>query len=409
MSEYINNREYRQKVLKDLIMELHEGKSVEEVKERFGELIEGVSATEISAMENSLIMEGMPVSEVQRLCDVHAAVFKGSIEEIHMPEKQEDNPGHPVFTFKQENRAIERLFKKSLQPSLEKYKAEAEEEDRKNLLEAVTRLWELDKHYLRKENLLFPYMEKYGITAPPKVMWGVDDEIRAALKEVLQMLTSGTGEQKETVEKLEAAVGRVEEMIFKEENILFPMVLETLSEEEWLKIARESSEIGYCLYEPKQEWKPVRVKVEEKVKEQGEAPASDGYLSFETGIMNKEEIEAVFNTLPVDITFVDKDGTVKYFTQGKDRIFPRTKAVIGRQVSNCHPPASVHIVEQIVADLMSGKKDHEDFYIHMKDKYVLIRYFAVRDPDGNYLGTLEFTQDITPIQAIQGEKRLVSE
>jgi DUF438 domain-containing protein len=269
MSEYINNREYRQKVLKDLIMELHEGKSVEEVKERFGELIEGVSATEISAMENSLIMEGMPISEVQRLCDVHAAVFKGSIEEIHMPEKQEDNPGHPVFTFKQENRAIERLLKKSLRPALEKFKTEAGEEDRKSLLEAVTRLWEIDKHYLRKENLLFPYMEKYGITAPPKVMWGVDDEIRAEIKEVLQMLTAGTGEKKETVERLEAVVGRAEEMIFKEENILFPMVLETLSEEEWYKIARESSELGYCLYEPKQEWKPVRVKVEEKVKEQG--------------------------------------------------------------------------------------------------------------------------------------------
>jgi DUF438 domain-containing protein len=409
MSEYINNREYRQKVLKELIMELHNGKSVEEVKERFGQLIEGVSATEISAMETALISEGMPVTEVQRLCDVHAAVFKGSIEEIHRPEKEEDNPGHPVFTFRAENRAIERLMRKQIRPLLEEFLQENNSESHNKLIEGMTKLWELDKHYLRKENLLFPYMEKYGITAPPKVMWGVDDEIRADIKEVNRLLNENQSDKQKLGEQLEAVLGRVEEMIFKEENILFPMVLETLSEDEWLKIAKESSEIGYCLYEPKQEWKPVKVNVEEKVQQQGEAPAGNGYINFDTGLMSQEEIEAVFNTLPVDITFVDKDGTVKFFIQGKERIFPRTKAVIGRQVSNCHPPASVHIVEEIVEDLKSGKKDHEDFWIRMRDKYVHIRYFAVRDKNGDFLGVLEFTQDIAPIKALEGEKRLVKE
>jgi DUF438 domain-containing protein len=127
MSEYINNREYRQKVLKELIMELHDGKSVEEVKERFGKLIDGVSPSEISEMENALMKEGMPVTEVQRLCDVHAAVFKGSIAEIHMPDKQEDNPGHPVFTFKMENRALERLIRKNIRPGLEQMDTNTEE------------------------------------------------------------------------------------------------------------------------------------------------------------------------------------------------------------------------------------------------------------------------------------------
>ena len=409
MSEYINNREYRQQVLKELIMELHNGKSVEEVKERFGQLIEGVSATEISAMETALISEGMPVTEVQRLCDVHAAVFKGSIEEIHRPEKEEDNPGHPVFTFRAENRAIERLLRKQIRPLLEEFLQENNSEGHNKLIEGMTKLWELDKHYLRKENLLFPYMEKYGITAPPKVMWGVDDEIRADIKEVNRLLNENQSDKQKLGEQLEAVLGRVEEMIFKEENILFPMVLETLSEDEWLKIAKESAELGYCLYEPKQEWKPVKVNVEEKVQQQGEAPAGDGYINFDTGLMSQEEIEAVFNTLPVDITFVDKDGAVKFFTQGKERIFPRTKAVIGRQVSNCHPPASVHIVEEIVEDLKSGKKDHEDFWIRMRDKYVHIRYFAVRDKNGDFLGVLEFTQDIAPIKALEGEKRLVKE
>ena len=409
MSEYINNREYRQKILKDLIMELHNGKSVEEVKERFGKLIEGISATEISEMENGLIKEGMPVSEVQRLCDVHAVVFKGSIEEIHMPQNKEDNPGHPVFTFKAENRALERLLRKNLRPNLEVFLSEDSKDNREKLLESMTKLWEIDKHYLRKENLLFPYMEKYGITAPPKVMWGVDDEIRDAIKEAKGLLDVYEGNKEEVAEKLEAAVTRVEEMIFKEENILFPMVLDTLNEDEWLKIAKESGEIGYCLYEPKLEWKPVRVNVEEKVQSQGDEPIDSGYHKFETGILSGEEIEAIMNTLPVDITFIDKDGIVKYFTQGKERIFPRTKAIIGRLVQNCHPPASVHIVEQIIDDLKSGRKDNEDFWIQMGGKYVFIRYFAVRDKNGAFLGTLEFTQDISPIQAIKGEKRLVTE
>lgn len=409
MSEYINNREYRQKILKELILELHNGKTVEEVKERFSKLIEGISPTEISAMENALIKEGMPVAEVQRLCDVHAAVFKGSIEEIHQPVNQEEIPGHPVHTFKMENRALERLIEKTIKPLLEELKKEDKTETREKLSEGFLKLWELDKHYLRKENLLFPYMEKYGITAPPKVMWGVDDEIREAIKEVQDLLQKPAGDAGLLLQKAEAAVDRVLEMIFKEENILFPMVLETLSEDEWLKIARESHELGYCLYEPKKEWKPVRVDVEEKEQKQGEAPAGKGYIKFDTGIMTQPELEAMLDALPVDVTFVDKEGIVKYFTQGKERIFPRTKAVIGRKVQNCHPPASVHVVEKIVEDLKAGVKDHEDFWIKMRDKYILIRYFAVRDKEGNFLGILEFTQDIGPIKLIEGEKRLLSE
>ena len=406
MSEYINNREYRQKVLKELIMELHQGRSVEEVKERFGKLIEGVSPTEISEMESALIREGMPVTEVQRLCDVHAAVFKGTIEEIHRAEKPEDNPGHPVFTFKMENRAIESLIKNRVRPNLQAYLESASKENLYKLKEDLDKLYEINKHYLRKENLLFPYMEKYGITAPPKVMWGVDDEIRSQMKEALSLLIDKSNDLEQISKKFEEVISRIEEMIFKEENIMLPMVLETLDEDEWLKIAKESTEIGFCLYEPKTEWKPIRLNVEEKAKEEGEEPAGEGYLRFETGILLGEEIQAMLNTLPVDITFVDKEGIVKFFTQGKDRIFPRTKAIIGRQVSNCHPPASVHIVEQLIEDFKAGRKDSEDFWIQMGDKYVMIRYFAVRDGNGNFLGTLEFTQDIAPIKKIEGEKRL---
>lgn len=409
MSEMINNREYRQKMLKEIIGELHNGKSVEEVKAKFGELIKGVSTAEISEMEGALIAEGMPVEEIQRLCDVHAAVFKGSIEEIHRPQKPEETPGHPVYTFMQENKAVSRLIE-SIETDIEAFKSDNSKKTADSILKGLEKLLEIDKHYLRKENLLFPYMEKYGITAPPKVMWGVDDEIRREIKDVIKLVKSSNENiNKEVLQKVEEVLVRVNEMIFKEESILFPMVLDTLSEDEWQKIHSESDEFGYTLIKPKDQWKPIKVDVEEKALDEGDVPSNDGFVEFDAGIMTPEEINAVFNTLPIDLTFVDKDGVVKYFTSGKERIFARPKTVLGRQVQNCHPPSSVHVVEKIVEELMSGEKDHEDFWIRMGSKYVLIRYYAVRNAKGEYLGTLEISQDIKPIQNITGEKRLMSD
>jgi DUF438 domain-containing protein len=263
-------------------------------------------------------------------------------------------------------------------------------------------------------------MEQYGITAPPKVMWGVDDEIRDALKEVKAELAkpeqaktekaktekveeSQEQDRRVLKENLEALLDKIKEMIFKEENILLPMLLETLTQDEWKRIAQESGEIGF-LVEKVPEWTPAAEYQEEIKEEKKEA----GSIIFPTGVLKTEELIRLFDTLPFDITFVDKDDVVKYFSQSAERIFPRTKAVIGRNVSNCHPPASVHIVEQIVLDFKSGKKDHEDFWIRMGDKFILIRYYAVRSDTGEYLGVLEVTQDIRPIQEINGEKRLVS-
>lgn len=407
MSEYINNRQYRQKILKELIMELHEGKSVDEVKARFQELIKGVSTKEIGEMEKNLVMEGMPIEEIQRLCDVHAAVFKGSIEDIHAVRKPEETHGHPVHTFLIENRELEKLINERIKPDLEAFKANDSKNHLDILAEDFKELWNIDKHYSRKENLLFPYMERYGITAPPKVMWGVDDEIRASIKRVRSLIGNYRNNRDELAEKAEEAITKTLDMIFKEENILFPMVLDTLAEDEWKKIADESDDIGYCLIEPVTKWEPVKTDIKEKEEEKGDVPSNNGYITFDTGIMMPEEISAVFNTLPLDITFVDKDGAVKYFSQGKERIFPRTKAIIGRQVQNCHPPASMHIVEQVVENLKSGKKDSEDFWIKRGDLYVYIRYFAVRNQNNEYLGVLEVTQNIKPIQDITGEKRLV--
>lgn len=311
---------------------------------------------------------------------------------------------------KEENRAIEEFIDKNLKSSLDKFKEDDSDDNRYQLISDINLLWDIDKHYSRKENLIFPYLEKYGITSPPKVMWGVDDEIRAKIKDVKLSLTSYNGNKEEIVEKVEDTIHQIKEMIFKEENILFPMCLDTLTEDEWIKIYEESDEIGFTLIEPVRDWKRARVNVEEKAKKETEGEAVDkGYIKFETGLLTTKEITHLLNTIPGDMTFVDKDNIVKYFSQGKERIFARTKAVIGRTVENCHPPASVHVVEKIVNDLKSGKKDSESFWIKKGQKYILIQYFAVRDENGEFLGTLEFTQDIAPIQAITGEKRLLSD
>lgn len=195
-------------------------------------------------------------------------------------------------------------------------------------------------------------------------------------------------------------------MIAKEENVLFKTALKILTEDEWEKIMHDSDEIGYCLIEPQNEWKPVNLNVTASVESIGAVLSDKGYLRFPTGVLTPKEIKLIFNHLPIDITFVDKEGIVKYFSDSKDCIFVRAKSIIGRRVENCHPPASVDVVEKIVEDLASGKKDSESFWLQIKDKFALIKYIAVRDENNEFVGVLEFTQDIKPLREISGEKRI---
>lgn len=432
MSELINNREYnipeqskRQQLLKEIIKELHNGKSADEVKARFEEAVGDVTVAEISALEQALMEEeGIPVSEVQRLCTVHASIFKGSIEDIHragtnsgLPEEQ---PGHPIHTFKMENREIERLLNFTISLHLDKFMKDDNAEIVFKLIEDLNLLLDLDKHYSRKENLIFPYLEKYGIYGPTKVMWGVDDGIRAMIKEIKSNLVNYNGDKATMKMDMDRMIHEVSEMIFKEENILFPMTLQKLTEDEWVKIAEESDEIGFCLTAPTQKWIPARavspeIQYEQERKEKGEkveqaedaTPVPQGFVKFETGVLSVAQLEAIMNYLPVDLTFIDENDIVRYFSHG-ERIFARTKAVIGRTVQNCHPPQSMHVVDALLKDFKSGAKDVEDFWIPVKDKFVFIRYFAIRDTDGRYMGTLEFTQNIAPIRALEGQKRIMS-
>lgn len=390
-------------------MELHQGKSVEEVKEKFREAVKDVTHEEVAAMEQALIQEGLPVEEIQKMCDVHASIFKETLDKKPEPEMI---PCHPIHTFTQENRALEDLIENEIKPRIEVLKsADSRQEQKKvvlELLEKYNLLMDIDKHYSRKENLIFPYLEKYGITAPPKVMWGVDDEIRGEIKDVINDLKNYDADARQNIiNKIEKNLERIQDMIYKEEKILFPMAVQNLTQDEWYEIYKESDEIGFCLVEPAAKWEPQNINLTEKTDVVAD-PHTKGSIKFDTGILTPKQIELIFNHLPVDITFVDKDDIVKYFSLGPERIFTRTKAVIGRSVQNCHPPASVHIVEKLVKDFKDGKKDVEEFWINMGGKLIYIRYFAVRDENGEFVGTLEVTQDITRIKEIEGEKRLMN-
>jgi DUF438 domain-containing protein len=409
MSELIDNRSKKSydkeklEKLKEVIKELHEGKTVQEVKAKFADVLEGTSPLDISRMEVELVKDGLPIEEIQNLCDVHAEVFKGSIEEIHHPEEV---PGHPVYTLRQENMALTNIMEEVIPEDLHRFMEDDSDDNRFKLVEDINLLWDIDKHYSRKENLIFPYLEKAGITAPPQVMWGVDDEIRDKIKAAKKELVEYSGNKDLVKEKILAATEQAIDMIFKEESILFPMTLDTLTEDEWIKVYEGSEEIGYAVIPPQKEWELKRVNVVKKEEDKG--ITESGFVKFETGILSSKELELMLNHIPGDFTFVDKDNIVKYFSQGKERIFARTKAIIGRTVENCHPPKSAHIVEELVNDFKSGKKDSESFWIQMGDKFVLIQYFAVRDENGEFMGTLEHTMDIAPLRALEGEKRLMA-
>lgn len=406
MSDVINNREHadkisqvRQNKLKELILKLHQGADPVTVQAEFKQHFDGVSAQEISMMERSLMSQGIETEQIMKLCNIHASLFKGLVEEIHTTHKDEQQDGHPIRVLKDENYALNQL----LQAMSEKI--EAYSDHKYALLHDFGLLWDLDKHYSRKENCFFPLLEKYGHFAPSKVMWGVDDNIRQLVKDAKQALLDETL----VVEKFNFMKEEILDMIFKEEEILTPLMLDTFTEDEWLKIATDSDEIGYCLVAPEKKWIPHRKSFVQRYQEDQLALQTDSKnIHFNIGHLSKIELECMLNTLPLDITFVDKDDVVKYFNQAKDRIFTRTKSVIGRTVQNCHPPKSVNTVQVLIDDFKSGKRDSEAFWIQMKNgAYVFIEYFAVRNAQQEYLGVLEVTHNIQRYREISGDKRLL--
>ncbi|MFV0468333.1 MAG: DUF438 domain-containing protein [Dysgonomonas sp.] len=408
MSELINNSEKRKELLKHLILQLHKGEAPNAVKSRLIELLRKVPYNEVVQVEQELISEGLPEEEVLHFCDIHTAVLDGSID---TSAAKSIPAGHPVDTFKKENAELQKTIGQIREAftQLEMVNDESFKGYMIGLKRLLNSLSDVDKHYKRKEFLLFPFLEKHGITGPPKVMWGKHDETRALLKaahEVVDMRDEASWEELHPaiIDAIEPSLTAVEGMIMKEEEILLPMAMDTLTEEEWYQIYQQTPELGFCIYDPQEKWSPSNATTSEVEY----SPSGSGRIILPTGSFNLEELTALFNLLPLDITFVDKDDKVKFFSLGPHRIFDRNRAIIGRSVQLCHPPGSVHVVEQILSDFKSGKESRAAFWLNFKGMFVYIEYIALRGEDGEYLGVIECSQDLTHYRQLEGEQRLLS-
>ncbi|MEW5815170.1 MAG: DUF438 domain-containing protein [Spirochaetota bacterium] len=403
MSDVFQNDIEKQEQLKKIIKALHDGKAVTEVKKDFARLLRNVSPQEISEMEQSLIKEGFPPEEIQRLCEVHVDVFRGALKKEKKPHKL---PGHPVHTHMLENLEAKKILKK-LKPLVKKT-VKGNGRHFSQFEQEFNNLKQITLHYTRKENQLFPYLEKHNFTGPSKVMWGKHDEIRALLKMVeTDFREKNLVRFKENALSLISKIGK---MMFMEERILFPTALKKLSDQEWADIRRGEAEIGYAWVssesssvKPGNLWDanlvaPVSTSV---------VPQQTDSLKLDTGVLTLEQVNMMLKALPLDISFVDENDKVLYYANNPERVFPRSPAVIGRAVQNCHPPKSLHLVEAILADFRKKERKEAEFWVNSKGRFLHIRYLPVYDAKGVYRGTLEITQDVTRIRQLEGEKRLL--
>ena len=406
MSELIDNSQQRKSRLKELILKLHEGKDPEKVRQELIDTLDNIPYGDVVEVEQELIEEGLPQEEVLKLCDIHSAVLQGNVDLSAAADIPE---GHPVDIFIQENKELKQVTEqvRNLLKAIEDNVETKLDNYLPLLLEKFNLLLDVDKHYQRKEYLLFPYLEQQGITGPPQVMWGKHDEIRDLIKGSIEILRTPDIDREELLATsqliLSPALTGVDEMVIKEEEILLPMSMDNLTEADWYSINNQTIEIGFCIYDPQIEWKPVDIDTAVI-----DAESSASGIQLPTGSFQLNELMKVLNTLPVDMTFVDKDDKVKYFSQSADRIFTRSRAIINRDVRHCHPPSSVHIVEKILEDFKSGKETYSAFWIQMKGKFIHIAYHALRDDNGDYMGTLEVSQDLTNYRALEGERRILS-
>lgn len=394
------DKERQQAILKILNF-IQDGGELEEAKKMFQAAFDQVDVAEITAAERELIAQGLDPRKIQYLCNVHADVFKGNIKE-NKENSEFEKPGHPVHTFKLENIVLKSLVNDALLPDLAKW----EKGDKGVLSKLRQELKDLAKihyHYARKETSMFPIMTKYGITAPPKVMWGVDDKIRKLIGQANLLISQKDINKAEVSKAIKETAHEVLEMIFKEEEIMLPMIDEVASEEDWGNVKNEEEQIGYTLIQKPMNWKP-------KEKPKNDGPLSIDKLSslalnFAEGSLNLEQLSAILGLLPFALTFIDENDKVAYFGGGAN-IFPHSKNAIGNSVYSCHLPESVPRVKKIFDDFHQGKKDKYEFWFkprHM-GRYLYLQYFAVRKDD-KYLGCLEVAQDVTDIRNWKTEKK----
>ncbi|WP_259459570.1 DUF438 domain-containing protein [Mesotoga sp. HF07.pep.5.2.highcov] len=391
MSELFNKEEF----LKGLIRKLHEEPDkLENIREDFMRVVRELTPVEIAQVEQKLVEEGMPPESIQLMCNIHLDVFKEALDEdsLHV------DSWHPLHILIEEHRDILNRTKELRDLTGKIIARNYDSEDIRRLQSSIQYLDSLEAYFSKEENVLFPYLERHGLVQPPAIMWKEHDEVRNLRKKMKIEYENLKNGDPNKVNELAITISELfTNHIYKEHKILFPSALKLLSKNEWESIRVEFDEIGYFSFEPM----PF-VFSEEVSKNNG----VEGLVNLGSGFLKVDQLLLMLNSLPFDITFVDENDTVRYFSEGKERIFVRTRAIIGRKVQNCHPQKSAHVVNRILEDFKNGVRDVAEFWLNLGPKIVHIRYFALRDTLGKYAGTLEVTQEISSIKALEGEKRI---
>lgn len=369
----------REEELASFVSRLSQGEDLESVRADFVRDFAQVSAEEIAHAEQKLIEGGVPVPEVQKLCDVHSALFHGRTEEECTLSNL--TQGHPVSILKLENTGLAQVLG-ALDTALARKNAEAV----KHELDALR---DLRKHYAKKEELLMPPLYEAGFTGPSDVMWGVDDEIVHELSDISRSWNAETAA--ELTPRLEKTISRIREMVYKEEQILFPLCQKNFDKNTWYEVYRDLPDFGWAFIASAPKWLDGEVWEKLEGKREAAAPAEDGYVTLPTGRLTVSQLEIILKLLPVDLTFVDAEDHTQFFTN-EGKVFARPLSCLGREVWSCHPPRVQPIVRSLIADFKAGTRDRMDVWMPKEGVPTHVQYLAVRAEDGSYQGALEIVQ-----------------
>lgn len=359
--------------------------TLEEAKQAIESKIQEITPQEFAAGEQMLqaygIGDDVLAERMEELLEL--------VKDIMVPSALNVEKGHPIYTYMEEVKAIRGV--------LSQMKALLDRKFIKNeWLACYDDLNQIKIHFSRKQNQLYPYLEKKGFDKPSKVMWTLENNIKKSLNECRDLLESD--QDALFIEKQAEIMTLVEDMMVKEEDVLFPTALDLITEEEFQTIQAGDSEIGYCLIDPPK-LRQDRVAL---------ATTKDNTFKVSQGELTLEQINLIYKHLKVDLSYVDEQDIVRFYSDTKHRVFPRSPGVIGREVHNCHPRESVEMVEAIITAFKNGEQDEAEFWLEMGGKFIYIVYTAVRDDAGQFKGVLEMMQDVTHIRSLEGSQRLLS-
>ena len=352
-------------------------------------------------------------------------IFKSKIVQI----EKKLPKGHPIMTYREENDAIKSVIKEMKEEAI---KNNQERFIKNRWLELYDKIYEFNKHLARKQHQLFSLLEKKGFDRPSRIMWSFDNAVRDSISQARRLLDEGKIE--EFMNQQEKVWELTIDIMDKEEQILYPTSLELITEEEFRNMRIGDDEIGYCLIGKPEGFYPESGKNgkkeqsdEESIKdnqdnlmnelvsllskydmERKSMNKTDEVFDVKQGKLTLEQINLIYQHLPIDLSFVDENEIVKFYSDTKHRVFPRSKGIIGRDVKNCHPRESVHTVEQIIDAFRNGEQDEAEFWLEMNGKFIYIYYVAVRNHDGEFRGVLEMMQDATRIRSLTGSRKLLT-